>query len=112
MGESTPTKSRMLQELRNMGERVGTITQNTLVPIGVATLIMVSAIMFVNYVNETYAKIKYVDEKFDEAIKHSDENAKKNRELLEEIQKTMRVVDQRTWELNGRQGPRPASVEQ
>jgi hypothetical protein len=73
--------------------------------VGVAINTGIFVIGAVNY----FATIKYVDQKHDEAIKHSNVNYERNRDLIERMVKSVEVIDQRTYEMNGRKGPPPAS---
>lgn len=59
------------------------------------------------YVFTTFATRAYVDERHAEAIEHSDQNFVKNREPLLEMRETLKIIDQRTYDMNGRRGLPP-----
>jgi hypothetical protein len=55
--------------------------------------------VFVVYIFEKFATVRYVDEKYEDAIEHTDQQTGVLVGHLDELKEMIKTIDQRIWEL-------------
>lgn len=84
------------QRLRALIRTVDPFSASLAFLLTIASAVSVSVI----FLFTTFATIRYVDAKNEDALMHANRLSQTNRELLLEIKDSVQVIEQRTWEMS------------